>query len=298
MLLNAFIEIWILIALGKLISLSGILNREDGKKLNLLVIYVLLPFLTFRILYQTDLQGMLMLPILGTIALAALLALSMAAGKLLKLPPKIFGSFVLTSTIPNTGYLGYPIMLALFGEQGLAAAIVFNLSFSFFTPTAGNYVAACYGGTCPTKKGLLREIFLYPLFIAFLAGALFNVFSVPIPALLLSTVTKVGDLTIPVVLIALGVLLRLELPKHGKELALVGGFRFLAAPLIGFLLAFLVPLPPLLRAILILELAMPPAIANLALAVDRQLDIDFTENTIFLLTVVSMITIPVLAALV
>ncbi len=297
MLLEAFAEIWILIALGKLISTTGLLSREDGKKLNLLVIYVLLPILTFRVLYQADLKGLFLLPALGMAGFFIILGISFIIGRSLKLPPKIMGGFVLTSTIPNTGYLGYPLMLALFGEEGLAAAILVNVAFMLFTPTAGNYIATCYGGTCPTKKALLKEVILYPLFLAFVAGALFNLLAIPIPNFLLSVITSVGDTTIPLILIAIGVLLRLEPPKHLKELALIGASRFLIAPIVGLALVYFFPVSPLFKAVLVLELSMPPAIANIALAVDRKLDLDFTEEAIFVLTLVSMVTIPIIAAL-
>jgi len=257
-----------------------------------------MPLLTFRILYESDLSGAFLLPILGLIGILTLLAISFLIGRGLNLPSKLFGSFMLTSTIPNTGYLGYPIMLALFGEEGLAAAIFFNVAFNIFTPTVGNYVATCYGETCPTRKALVKEILLYPLFLAFVFGVLFNLFSIPVPALFYSAIKTVGDVTIPLILISIGILLRFELPKRVKELSLVGLSRFVYAPIIAFILVYFVPLSPLFKAVLILELSMPPAIVNIALAVDRKLDIEFAEEAIFILTLVSMVTVPIIAYLV
>src|SRR5690606_28065721 len=142
--------------------------------LNQFLIYIALPAVTLYHIPRVMVSKDLLFP-LGVAWLGFLLAFVFfsALGKWLQWPKKLTGCLILTGGLGNTAFIGYPVIEALYGGEGLETAIVLDQAGSFVVmATMGIIVAAVYSGKKEAggPSYILRKVFSFPPFIAFLTG--------------------------------------------------------------------------------------------------------------------------------
>ncbi len=103
-----------------------------ARRLLVLSLYTLLPFVVFFNLARThinaDEAGGL---VIGWVAILAAAGLAWFAGvRLLRLARPSTGSLITGTLIPNSGYLGYPLVASLLGFHALGEAVVYDISVS------------------------------------------------------------------------------------------------------------------------------------------------------------------------
>ncbi len=260
----------------------------DPQFVTTLVTMVGAPCLVASTLTRLDLE----LAAIGEIAGAALTA---AAGftatsllllRALRLPVH---SYLPALMFPNAGNMGLPLCLFAFGQPGLALAIVYFAIFSTLQFTAGVAIAA--GRFEPAR--LLRMPLLYALAAAFA----FMLSDTPVPRWLANTIDLIGGLTIPLMLLALGVsLARLRIRSIGRSLGL-SLVRLAGGLAIGAGIAWGFGLEQPARGVLIIQSAMPVAVFNYLFAQLYQRAPEEVAGMIVLSTLISFATLPALLLL-
>jgi len=194
---------------------------------------------------------------LGVMALATILVfacmfvLGFAVLKFMNLP---MHSYLPAVVFSNAGNMGLPLALFAFGESGLALAVVYFAFSATLQFTAGMSIAA---GTASVKH-LVRM----PVIYAVGASFIFIVTGIQVPTFIGNTLEILGGLTIPLMLLALGVSLgslRVRSLPRNLFLSLVrmiGGFA------ISFLVAWALDLSPMARGVLLIQASMPVAVFN------------------------------------
>ena len=194
-----------------------------------LVYYVLFPCLLF---YSTA-RAPLDFAATGTLLQVAIatslagIALGWLAKPLFKPGPMLFESGVQTAFRFNS-YIGLAVASRLVGESGTA---MMALMIAFAIPLC-NFAAV--HALVHRNGGLLRELSKNPLMIATISGVVFNLLGVPIPDFIGTTLSRIGNASIALGLIAVGAGLRLSGLHEGKALA--GYFiaiRLLALPAVA-----------------------------------------------------------------
>ncbi len=189
---------------------------------------------------------------LGMMALATILVFSgmfvlgFAVLKVMGLP---MHSYLPAIVFSNAGNMGLPLALFAFGDSGLALAVVYFAFSSTLQFTAGMSIAA---GTTSVKH-LARM----PVIYAVAASFLVIVTGIQVPTFVGNTLEILGGLTIPLMLLALGVSLgSLKIRSLSRNLFLslvrmIGGFA------LSFLVAWALDLPPMARGVLLIQASMP-----------------------------------------
>lgn len=159
---------------------------------------------------------------------------------------------------PNCGNLGLPVAHLAFGDDGLALMVVLMVVENTLQFTFGLWVL----GERVSPQALARN----PMIIATAAGMICMVLGWQAPAMIEPGIKMLGEVSIPLMLIGLGV--RLSSGTQGQWSAgLTGG---LAAPLAGLAVAipfvWLAQPEPTLAALIIIFGVMPPAVLNYMLA--------------------------------
>jgi predicted permease len=102
---------------------------------------------------------------------------------------------------------------------------------------------------------------------------------------------------IPVMLLVLGMQLeRHARPEHPKAVAAAVGLSLLVSPLIAFTLAALLGLEGAARQASIIEASMPAAVATTVLALEYDLDAEFSTSVVLFSTLLSPFTLVLLIA--
>ena len=160
-----------------------------------IIMYVAGPCLVFTSLSQltlplTQFAGMVGAMIVVTAGVAAV---SFALIKILGLPLR---SFLPALTLGNTGNLGLPLCLFAFGEEGLGLAVAVYVTNSLLQFT---FVPLLH-----TRVSILRTLLSTPMLYGAVAGLTVVATGVHVPGWLASTLDALGDLLIPLMLMALG----------------------------------------------------------------------------------------------
>lgn len=194
----------------------------------------------------------------------------------------------------NQGFIGYAVCFILFGEKGVVYATIFNIGYFIFIWTYGIWIFAK-----ESVKIRWREIVLNPGIVATIAGLIFMFFPFTMPVILANTLETIGKMTIPLSMIMIGSLLA-EIKINSVIQALTTSTlwisaiaRLLVIPFLLFPFIFLqVPSPLLVIAALIS--GMPSAPTMSLFSYKYGADANYASIGVFISTVLSIMTIPVL----
>ncbi len=305
--LTALAPPFLLILLGAGLKRLRVLLPAHVPVLNGLVLNVTLPALVIvGLLHAPPLSPALALPVLALfLAEAAEMVLIYGLGRLLRLPNATLGATLLVGVFGNTGFIGYPLTLALFPKQ-FSTAILLDQ----FAMTLPLYLTAAFAGARLGSGGGHREalgrFFRSPIFLGAVIGLALH--SVPVPpavahsavlsrlgAVVVQCLEYLGQGTTPLVLLALGVALRPGAAlRQPKALAVACGVKLVFCPVIVWALCRAFSVGGEVRADTIMQAAMPAAVVASVLAGRNEMEGDFAVGVVFAATVLSAFTIPLL----
>jgi predicted permease len=263
--------------------------RLDEKTLVLLSIYLLQPLLVFWGLTSRPInRDVLEAPLifLGVIGLILLLILPFAAR--LFSDPRERSIVLVASIVGNTGNLGIPLGMALFGDVSVIYTSLINLFNVFLVYTVGVYF---YSRGSFSIMESVRNIFRLPP-IWFGGGAiLFNLAGLEVPRGLELPLQMGAYATMVLQLLIFGIYLATVKVRQIRWplLGFVGTVKFLLIPLLAWLLLSPLDLEPLVFNLILLELVVPMAVMNVNLAAlyacrpDQVAFLTFATSAIFLL---------------
>lgn len=167
-------------------------------------------------------------------------------------------TFVPPMLFNNSGNMGLPLMLFAFGEQALPAAVVLFIIENTLHFSVGMKIV----NSTASMLAMLR----IPMLLATIAGLAVSVGEFHIPALLATPIQMLGQISIPLMLFALGVRL-IHIDWQDWKIGVIGA---VVSPLSGLAMAipaaYLLDLPDLQLAMLIVFGALPPAVLNYMVA--------------------------------
>jgi len=293
--LSTIVVILIMIFLGYFLKRISLLNISDIDVLNKLVINVALPCLVFYSLYSADLSkisSFAIMPVISIIVgiisgLIVFITLSLK-----KYSKKEKWSVITPVVIGNTGFLGFPIILGVFGQTALIKAIFYDIGTLIMFLSLSILLMANFGGTL---KVIVKRILGFPPLWATILGISFNFLNIPIGGVLEEVVGYLAAVTIPIIMISLGVSLRFDgLKNNLKVISLGTVVKLLIAPTIAFILVNLLGLSGMEYTIAIVEAAMPSAMLTLVLALNYNLDYNLASDYVVVTTIFSLITLPII----
>nr|AVH79570.1 putative permease [Nostoc sp. PCC 9448] len=206
------------------------------------------------------------------------------------------GSLLLAAMLGNTGYLGFPITLAMIGKEYFAWALFYDLLGSFPGAYAlGVALAARFGDNHQLHQGQIiqvaKAVLINPGLWSFGLGLLLR--QIAVPQAIVWVLDKVAWSVVALSLILIG--MRLAKLNHLVNLPQVGislGIKMLIVPLIlGCALPWL-GLTGLPAKVIILQMAMPPAFACLVLAENFNLDRNLAVTTLAVGAIALLLTLP------
>jgi predicted permease len=287
-LVEILLPIFLIIGIGVVfVRLKG----PDFKSISDLTLYFFTPCLIFAGLLKGHDQIAAFLPraTLFMVALTlGLWGLSVGVGRGLRLDERQRSAFSLTTVMMNCGNYGLPLVLFAYGPEGLAYGVIVLVLFTFPLGTLAVYIAS-RGRDRPLQA--LVEMFKVPLFHAIFLAAVWRVFSLPMPDWLFKAVDMLGQAAIPGLLILLGMQLgRTRLSGDLKPILASSFLRLIISPLIALLLCRLLGIEGLPRNVLVLQTSTPPAIIPLLYAVNYDTHPEMVAGTIFVATLLSVLT--------
>lgn len=285
-------SVLILILIGLSCRLTGLLKRDDADVLNNVIIYLGMPALIFMAIRDADLSPRLLaIPLAAWAIVLVCLGLAFAVGRALRLGSTTFGAFLLVAALGNTGYLGYPLTLAIFGQGHLAKAVFYDVfGTALILMTLGLVIAARWGDAARGSKAI-HELLTFPPLLAVLAGFVLRPVALPVPVN--TVIGYLAGATVPLIMLSIGLSLDPgEIVKYRLPIAAVAAIKLVVAPLLALATARVTGLDPTNSGILVLQASMPAMTLSLVIGLRYKLDTEFIPAAIFVTTLLAAVTIP------
>ncbi|QWF85460.1 AEC family transporter [Amycolatopsis sp. CA-230715] len=309
--LPAFAPIWVLTALGYLLSRFSVLGPAADEVLTRLAFQVAMPAVLFSTLIDTPLSA-LVNP--GLIAFGGGTALIGITGALLSwlLFRRRLGERVVTGMAAcyvNAANLGIPVALQVLGSSSFIVTVLLFQSLFMMPSMLTLLESDVPSGDGPKWRALLLLPVRNPVIAASLLGVVVGTSGWRPPEFVLQPIHTLGGAGIATALLVLGMSLHtgrvpVEAPGamnagHGRrgELVMVVGLKVFAQPAVALVIGLALDLPrPLLLAAVLCS-ALPTA-QNIFIASSRYaIDARFVRDCVLLSTLLSMVTLSVIAAL-
>lgn len=264
-LLFSLLSIYIFIVVGFVAKLS-FKDSIDDKTITLLNVYFLQIFLTFwgLLSYPLDTNLIIAPSIYLIIALFVLLFSALVAKKLF-FDKKIYSIATVAAIIGNTGNLGIPLCIAIFGESSIAYTTVINLANVFVVYTLGVFY---YSRGSFDIKTSIKNIIKLPILWAALIAIGLNIIGYTPSQNINKLLTMGAYASIAMQLILFGIYLYgTKISQIDKKLTIwLTGLKFIIIPLVTFMFLYFLNIDKSIKGIIFIELLMPLAIANVNIA--------------------------------
>lgn len=182
-----------------------------------------------------------------------------------KVPDSRKGSFRTMFTAANTIFMGLPVNMAVFGEKAIPYALLYYICNTLFFFTIGIMMISQDNPdnrletSGVSLEKLLKQL-LSPAILGFFVGMLWMLTGIAVPKPIVDFSSYIGGMTTGLSLFVIGIIVYqtgFKNIKLNKDVTGVMLGRYIISPLIVYGLSFLIPVPPLMLKVFILQSAMP-----------------------------------------
>ena len=291
------LKLFFLLSAGFVARKTGIIHKDTTRGMSGLLVKITFPAMIFSSMQKPFTPELLregLTALLISVCVYALfLAAAVLAGLLFRVPAKDKGVYRFALLFSNIGFMGFPILSSIFGEEVLFHASMFNIPFPLLTYTLGAWFLGRDGDA---SHPLHPKSLLSPGIIATVLGFICFIFSVPLPEPLSGGIKLLGDVTTPLSMLLIGSLLT-EIPVRDLltewKIYLVSFLKLAVFPAVIMMSVFAVTDNPALRAVSVTLGSMPVAVNAPLMAHEYGGNEILATRLVVVSTFLSMITLPV-----
>lgn len=281
-----------------LIFLSGFtlqrLRPMNVRSVSAVTLYILSPALVFITLYDTDFHsGYLVIVFYMLLLFFIMVICNKILGRIFKWPARMESAAILATGFMNSGNYGLPVVLFSVGTVALPYAVFIMVIQGLMNNFFGIYYAS--RGKDGVKRAFIN-VMKMPTTYAAILGILFQLMNIPITESVHSMLSMVGEASIPVMMVVLGMQLgsMTSLRLNWDVVISSVTLKMIASPVIAYLFVVLFNVDSLLGLVLIIISAMPPAATTTMYAIEFDSEPELVSSMTFISTVFSIISIAVL----
>ena len=291
--LNAQMILLVYLAVGMYCMKVGLIDRDSKEKLVDIILRITLPCMIFNSFNKPLTPEVMKQTALILVVAVSISILSFFLGNVIynKYPQKKKSILQYCTLVNNSGFLGMPMVSAVYGSEGLFAASIFIIPNRIFMWTAGlaMFTTADFRTKC-------KNILLNPCIVTVFLGIARRITGFPVPEFLDTAIANTGAVTTPLSMMVIGTMLigvpwKKLLEPSIFRLAFV---RLIALPLVALYILNLIDAQPLLAGVSLILTGMPAGSTSALLAAKYGADEDYASRCIVTTTIMSLATIPVL----
>lgn len=287
---------FLLILVGYLAVRAQVLSAEARRSFSTLLVNIVVPAMivdSYLIPFDPDiLANLVRTALVSTGALLIGLGIALLATRRMQSPDRPILRFAITFS--NAGYMGFPLIEALFGAEGLLYASIFNTFFNILIWTAGIALLD------PGAKGAnpVRELVKKPALLAVALGLVLYLGRVPVPDLIAQPIGLLGGMNTPLSMLITGIIIAtsdLKAVIRRGALWQTILLRMLAVPAAAVLLCLATGTGGMVGAVIILLEACPCAAITSVFAVQYRYDEQLAAGAVVVSTLLSIAALPLFA---
>ncbi|HAL62881.1 MAG TPA: hypothetical protein DCO93_00390 [Clostridiales bacterium] len=276
---------------------TGYLDIKIKDALSKLIVRIVLPCLIISSITSKELEKELMGDIftvflMSVFCLLVLFGLGEITARVLKIPKGTAQVHKLLSCLGNVTFVGYPVITAMYGEEGFFYAIIYWLINDLFLWTFGMF--ALQEDKPQGAKDVLKRL-LNPNTIAFLVSILMLIFGLKLPPLIFDAVDGIGSLTVSLSMLFIGMALAsVDIKNAAKKwwIFVIVPIKLVIFPILFIYIFHWLGIKEILIGAVVLEAAMPAQTVLSILANENGADFEYAACGMFITTLLSLVTLP------
>ncbi|MEE0772936.1 MAG: AEC family transporter [Anaerovoracaceae bacterium] len=305
--ITALAKIFIIMLPGYILKKTGVLSKQHVEGMSSLITNV-----TFPCMIIVSMQMEFSMEILNNcknaiIVFSCIIAVTMVLARVVskraKLPRTQSGIFAFMLMFGNTGFIGFPVLSGLFGQEAVLYGALCDAVYNIFMFTIGIALIKP-GDERRDRREVIRQTVresLNPCFFGLIIGLVLFIGQISLPEIIGGPMESIGNITSPLAMIVIGAHLaeinfgELFRAKHAYVVCLL---KLIVTPLIGLVFVkLIIGTGSLLASAIIIEAAMPVAMCSVIFSEQYKADVNFAVKGVMLTTVMCIVTIPVFAIL-
>lgn len=296
---QTMLKLFLLLVLGFVLFKCHIFDEYTNKKISALIVNVASPMLIISSIagVEGNDKSIVFLMIgAGILMYIGFIILGKIINRIFPFPKKDWPVYECMVVFANTGFMGYPVLLDVFGQEAVFYASLIHMAFNFFVYT---YAIMCLTKGDDSEFKLNFKQLLTPGIVLIFIGILIYLFDIQLPSVLMDTVNSVGSLTAPLSMMMIGSSLAVYPIKDSFTdwRSYVFAFvRLIIVPFVTMIVCRLLHINPYYANITIITNAMPVGSMVLMLATQYNANVKIVTRNIVVSTLLSVITIPIVVA--
>ncbi len=302
LLLQQMMVLFILMGIGYFCYKRSVITDEVSKKLSAIVVNIANPALLFTgCLGEEKIKGgeLLQTMSISLVMYASLLLLAMVLPRALRVDGESRGVYRAMTVFSNIGFMGYPVISALYGSGALLYASLFAVPYNILIYTYG-VSAVSQGNGGKERSFSLKKIFNIGMVACILTITVY-LSGIKIPTFIASTVTNLSNLTAPLSMMIIGAsLATIDLKRlfTDARLLVFALIKLVVIPVVGVLIIRQFVSNEVICGVCMVMLATPVGSMTAMLAQQYGGDYEMASKGVALTTVLSVATIPLVSAIV
>ena len=203
---NSVLTLFLLIFLGCFLGKKKIVSTDYASGLSNFIVKVTMPATVFNAMqmeYDPELlhRGVEIL-LFSRVFYAVSMVIGFAAIRIFSVPAKERGVWLFVSSFSNNGFMGLPLALSLYGNEGVFLMSIMNMIANLLIFSAG--VKMLTDGYSITEKLSLKKMLLTNINIAVVLGLIFYINQWTLPKVLADSLSYLGSITSGLSMIVVG----------------------------------------------------------------------------------------------
>lgn len=292
--LKQTVIMFLISCIGMICYKTNIITKQAQKSFSAFVLKVVIPVFIFMS-FQTELSGellngMIMALILSVLSHLIMIVLSMLLIRKNEKNEYAIERFSLVYT--NCGFMGIPLVGAVFGTEGALYATVYLTVFNVLVWTHGLIVIK----NDFSKKELIG-VLTSPTMISIVLGIICLAFGIRLPEILSKPLEYISALNTPLPMTVAGVMIAQNSFKETvTDIRAIGVsvLKLLVVPMIVFLIIMFIPCNEVVLMSVMLSVSCPTATIGTLFAIENNKNAAYASRIFAITTVASSITMPLM----
>lgn len=296
---QTMLKLFLLLILGFVLFKCHIFDEYTNKKISALIVNVASPMLIISSIAGVEGSNKSIVFLMigaGILMYIGFIILGKIINRIFPFPKKDWPVYECMVVFANTGFMGYPVLLDVFGQEAVFYASLIHMAFNFFVYT---YAIMCLTKGDDSEFKLNFKQLLTPGIILIFVGIFIYLFDIQLPSVLMDTINSVGSLTAPLSMMMIGSSLAVYPIKDSFTdwRSYVFAFvRLMIVPFVTMIMCRLLHIDAYYANITIITNAMPVGSMVLMLATQYNENVKIVTRNIVVSTLLSVITIPIVVA--
>jgi hypothetical protein len=265
--------------------------------IGVLVINLMAPALILKVILSSTLeQELYQIPLSGWTTVGVVLAVTLLLYQAL-LRTKVItraqaGALVMASAFGNGMGIGLPAVDALLGSEWSGIPLIYDLLVTVPFVWVGGVLLCAHYGKRIAGGSLGRELLHMPPIWALIMALVFRYIEIPVPEVLFKTLDMIGSVTIPLLLIMVGLSLNIASKKHLLAVIPVLLIKLVISPIIALYAGQFFGLEGFTLIAMVITAAAPAVVVGIALCDRFDLDTELFCTVLTISTVIYVMLVP------